>query len=41
MNIHLRKFSKDSVNGTGVGFMVWGEALKIIKHNIVSQTVLN
>ena len=33
--------NKDSVNGTGVGFMVWGEALKFIKHHIVSQTVLN
>lgn len=33
--------NKDSVNGTGIGFMVWGKALKFIKHHIVSQTLLN
>ena len=29
--------NKDSVNGTGLGFMVWGEALK---HHIVRHKVL-
>ena len=31
---------KDSVNGTGLGFMVWGEALqhKIVRHKVLKDS---